>query len=217
MIEEKPGMIAFNYEDFSECAQQMVEHARAEARRLLEEAAEKISEEKKAAAQRGYNDGYSAGCKKALDEFQQKLYSAVAEKVSGIEQMLGTVRETLENVRGEWVSAWERNGLRLACLIAKKIIRRELRDNPEITLGWVREMFSLATGETQLLLRLHPSDRVYLETAVQRMAHELRGLSEVEIMEDETLMPGECVLDSRYGKIDQRVDSQLVRIEQELM
>ena len=133
--------------------------------------------------------------------------------------LVPAIREAVDRIAGaksEWLAHWERTAIHVAAAIAERVMRRELARTPEITLALVREAFELAAGSGDLQLRLHPDDFETLGEHAGRLAGELARLGKVDILADPSISKGGCRVDTRYGSIDQQLEAQLQRIEQEL-
>ena len=124
--------------------------------------------------------------------------------------------QQLRDAKQAWLVYWERNAVRLAAAIASRIIRRELTQQPEITLRLVQEALELAAGSAQVCVHLHPDDYRALGSQVQQFVAQTASLGECEIVADEAISAGGCRIETRFGAIDQQIESQLARIEEEL-
>jgi flagellar assembly protein FliH len=122
----------------------------------------------------------------------------------------------MDIARSQWLAHWEKSAIHVAVAIAERIVRRELAACPQITLELVRESLELAAGSTDLQIRLHPDDFELLGPRVTELANELHSISRAHVVADPQVRLGGCRVDTRFGSIDQRLESQLARIEQEL-
>jgi flagellar assembly protein FliH len=106
--------------------------------------------------------------------------------------------------------------VRLAVAIARRIVRRELHSHPEIAVEWIREALALAVGSGRIQLYLHPQDHAALGDEVRELVAGLGQLGETEIVADSQISPGGCRVVTQFGEVDQRLETQLARIEEEL-
>ncbi len=105
----------------------------------------------------------------------------------------------------------------MAGAIAARVIRHELRRQPEITLTLVREALELAAGSPGVRLRLNPDDHKALGAQVRALIDAMSALGDAEVTADAEISPGGCRVETRFGTIDQQFESQLQRIEEELI
>src|SRR4029079_15812842 len=104
----------------------------------------------------------------------------------------------------------------VACAIAGRITRRDVAQEPEITVQLIREALELAAGSSEIKVRLHPHDFASLGAQVKRLSEQFGKLGTVSVISDPEITLGSCRVDTRFGTIDQQFDAQLARIEEEL-
>jgi flagellar assembly protein FliH len=119
--------------------------------------------------------------------------------------------------KAQWLAHWERCALSLATAIAQRVVRRELARTPEVTLALVKEALELAAGTTDVRLHMHPDDLAILGPEVEALTAELVRLGAAHVVADGNITRGGCRVETRYGTIDQQLETQLARIEQELL
>jgi flagellar assembly protein FliH len=192
-------------EDLSARAERQLAHARRQAEQMLAAARAEIETLRREAAE--------AGRCEAAEEIRRQAAERVAPAVEAICRAARQIQES----KNDWLNHWETVAVRLACAIAGRIVRRELSAQPDITIGWVREALELAAGSAQVRLRLHPQDHMLLGEQVRAMTAALGELGEVEIVPDAEIERGGCRVDTRFGAIDQQIDAQLRRVEEELI
>jgi flagellar assembly protein FliH len=122
----------------------------------------------------------------------------------------------LRQAKQAWLSHWEASAVHLAVAIASKIVRHEIAQQPEITMALVREALELAAGSPSVRLRLHPDDHKAIGDQVRTLIHAMSALGHAEVVADPEISSGGCRVETRFGAIDQRFESQLQRIEEEL-
>lgn len=231
MKREAPTPHLFNFEDLQSQAETYLEAVRKKAREIIEEATLETKQQqerllaeadtiREKARQEGYQEGVRLGALEAENkiqaELQRRLQREVTSAVDSSRKGMINLLDQCANLREEMTQNWENAFLRLVFRVAKTVIRRELKQEPQISVQWVRETLELSLGENGLVLILNPEDAVLLKTPLERLFSEFRQLGEIEIRTDATLSRGDCILRSENGQLDQRLDSQLARIEEEL-
>jgi len=200
--------VAFNFEDMGDRAHRYLEQIRGEAEKILQQARRQAAEIQRRAEEEGRQTAMQAMEKTA----EEKVGQQVRTLLPAIKQAAGEI----EQAKAAWMSYWESNAVHLAVAIAKRIIRREVENEPEIQLEWIREALRLATGSAEMTLRLHPEDRATLGNHAQQIAQAVSGAGQVNIVADESIAAGGCRVDTKFGSIDQQIEAQLSRIEEEL-
>ena len=204
--------VAFNFDDLTTKAQDYLEGVRAEGTRLIEEAkqqAEQVRQQAevagRAAAEESARKNAEATALASLDQRLQTLLPALETAVVGIQQ-----------AKEEWRERWERNVISLATAIAGRVLRRELTAESDIPLTFLREAMELAAGAQQLKVLLHPEDHTALGEQAKQIIAAISRAGDVEILPDPTIERGGCIVRTEFGEIDQQIETQLARIEQEL-
>jgi flagellar assembly protein FliH len=199
---------AFNFEDMSAQAGHYLDGVRAEAARIVAAAIQEAEGLKRQAEA----DGRAAGMKKVGEMVQQRLGQQLETLLPALQQ---TIRE-IRHAKQAWLSHWEKATVRLATAIAGRVVRRQIDRDPKIPLALVREALDLAAGSSQLRIHLNPDDFQTLGTQAESLVREMAPLATAEVLPDPAVTRGGCRLETRLGIIDQRLESQLARIEEEL-
>ena len=69
---------------------------------------------------------------------------------------------------------------------------------------------------TELTLHVSPTDYENLSAQINRLAETLGGLAPSAVVADPTITPGGCRVKTRFGEIDNQIEAQLERIQDEL-
>jgi flagellar assembly protein FliH len=200
--------VAFNFEDMNDRASDYLESVRREAAKIVQQAHQQAETIRRQAEQAGRAAAEEAA-QRAIDE---KIGRQLGTLVPAIEQFIAELNES----KAEWLRQWENAALSVATEIAQRVIRRELAQRPEIALDWISEALRLAAGGSDIKLRLNPADHESLGTQVERIAQALCQLAPTAIVADPAITPGGCVVDTRFGQIDQQIEAQLARLQEEL-
>jgi len=196
--------VAFNFDDMAVQADKYLAKIRSEAARIVV----KAQKEAETIRKRAESEGRQAAMQ-AVDEMVQKQLTKV---IPALKQAV----QGIQDARHAWLSHWEAGAVHLAAAIAKRLIRRELSQQPEIALTLVREALELAAGSSQLRILLNPLDFQSLGNQVRMLVDELSPHMETELAADADITPGGCRVETRFGVIDQQFEAQLQRIEEEL-
>ncbi len=195
---------AFNFEDMADQAKAYVQQVRQQAKEIVERA------QREADAIRGQIET------EAREEAERSIGPRVEQLLEQRLETLAPAIDAIQRARRDWLAHWEQRAVHVAAAIAKRVIRRELDKAPEIPLALVREALELATGSPRIRIRLNPGDHPTLSDSAMTIAERLTPLAQAEVVADESVSPGGCVLETQHGVIDQTFEAQLARIEEEL-
>jgi len=203
-----PSDAAFNFDDLTTKAQSYLDQVRAEGAAIIAAAQQEAGQVKERAKIEGQLAAKEAAEKAALaslDQQLQTLLPALAAAVNGIGQ-----------AKEEWRERWERNAIGLAKAIAERVLRRELKDDFETPKQFLKEALELAAGAQQLKVELNPADHATLGEQASQIVSAVSRAGDVEIIASPTVSRGGCVVRTEFGEIDQQIETQLQRIQQEL-
>ncbi len=199
---------AFNLDDMVTRAEVYLQSTRRQAAEILQ-AAQRQAEAMKARAEQA---GQAAAQAKAEQAVDQKI----AAHWQKVEPLIKTAIDEIQSARHDLLQRWEDSLVHLAVAMAGRIVRKQLESDPTITLEWIREALQLASGSGQLRLHLHPDDRRQLGDDVQQIVSHMKQVTDIEIVDDDSVQRGGCQVTTRFGMVDQQLQTQLDRIEQEL-
>jgi flagellar assembly protein FliH len=203
-----PAHIAFNFEDVALHANRYVDDVQSKAATILANAKRDADTVSRQAEEQGRQAAMRA-VEKVLDE-------KVGQKMESLWPALQKVVADLADARQAWLRQWEQSAVHLTAKIAERVIRRELKQSPQITLDLVREALELAAGSPDVKISLAPADFETLGSQVDRLTKEISRTANATIVADESVSTGGCRVETRQGIIDQQIETQLERIITEL-
>jgi len=152
------------------------------------------------ARQAGFREGEAAG-----------RSAAQAELRPALERLARTVEE-LAQLRPRLREQAEKDLVRLAVAIARRVLRRELSVDPQAIAGLVKAALEqLASGE-RVRVRVHPEH----EAAVRECLADAGRSEAIEIASDAALERGSAIFETARGDLDASAEAQLTEIERGL-
>lgn len=220
-VREGGPQVAFNFEDVRQQCETEIAAARRQAAEILEQARRDVELER----ERLLDDAKATGRREGLTDAEQEIETRAAELArqwadEGLQSTLPAMREvgkTLHRERAQWLANWEADVIQLAVAIAEKLVRRQIETNSDVAPALIREALQLVTASARLRIRLNPADAENLGDFDKDVSNALAGIADVEIVPDDSISPGGCLLETDHGRIDARLQTQLERIFQELV
>ena len=200
--------VAYNLTDMVGQADDYLETVRQEAAKIIQRAQREAVGIQEQAEQ--------AGRKAARDAVEALLDEKVSRQMQSLIPALNHAVSQIEDSKGQWLRHWETSVIKLATSIAERIIRHEIKAEPELTLEWVREALRLAAGSAEITVRLCPEDHQTLRTEADSLASLFLPLATANIIADPNITQGGCRVETEFGAIDQQIETQLARVEEEL-
>jgi flagellar assembly protein FliH len=155
----------------------------------------------KTAFENGFRQGEKAGMAIA-----EKQFEALIKKYAEAIVEIGRLRPAL-------YAQVEREVVRLALEVAKKIVHREVHADREIVQTLIRVALSHVAVKSAATVRLHPAD--YEFVLEHRAASTRPGESgrEVTLVADKSIERGGCLVETECGDVDARIDEEFREVE----
>jgi len=132
------------------------------------------------------------------------------------EAMLRRMAETLEelgSLRQQMIQQTESQTVRLALTIAKRILRREVSLDEDLTIAMARVALDRLGEHAGATIRLHPDD--YALTTGE--GQDPWDSDQVTVVADDNISRGGCRIESAFGFVDASVDAQFDEIEKAVL
>jgi type III secretion protein L len=159
--------------------------------------------------------------RKILDDAEQARQTALETSFKeGYEQGLREWNVAVAEVnaaRDKYLTGSEPELIRLAVRIAQKIIGEELRTNPETIVSVARACLEGAGRERSLTVRVPAADLDLVRRRIVLLREAAGPNRSIEVVADAAIGPGGCVVESEYGVIDARLETQLRCMESILL
>lgn len=213
--------VVFNFDDLRQRGDAYVESVRQQVGQMLASAEAEVSTLRKSAHQLGYEEGQRDGLRNAGESIEQRARQiaekAAAEGLATALPALKLVAESLAVERDRWIGDWEATGVRLAAAIAERLLGRQLQLKPESAREMLREALQLAVGAPRIRVHLNGDDAQLLGKQATEVIRVLAACGEAEIVADNALTRGGCLIETQHGQIDARIETLLDRIVAELL
>ena len=193
---------------FNGQADEYLQEVRAAAAKIVQDANAEAAAIRQRAEQAGRDAAQAA--------IHQMLDDKVAAQIRTLRPALDQVAQELRDARGQWLTHWHRTAVVVAREMAERILRREVQHDVELPLTLVREALDLAAGMGEVTIRMSVQDYDNLKSSVQQIVESLSTVANARVVADESVDAGSCLVTTQFGEIDQRISTQLARLEEEL-
>lgn len=161
---------------------------------------------------------------RAREEAQSIKESAAKE---GYEEGIAQAKADIENLRnslGVFMSAKQEvfdyispDLLEISVDIAKKIIKKEIQEDPTIILENITDLLkSLSKEETRVTLRVNPQQAMLVKQQIPEVVAMAGSEAKVNVISDENITFGGCMVTTTNGIIDATIETQISIISEAL-
>ncbi len=165
--------------------------------------AEQIQEEIQNAYNQGFNDG------------QQTTSASFQAQIQQHQRWLKNLDSVISELQQQYrltIAQLEESVIDLATMIAKYILQIESLSNSELVIEQARKAIKSLDNDTIFRIRLNPENVSVLEKAKSNLIKDSQTVEKVKLVADNSIEPGDCVLETSAGTIDARLTSQLEKI-----
>jgi flagellar biosynthesis/type III secretory pathway protein FliH len=141
-------------------------------------------------------------------------YAAAEEELAATRAALGGVLGALQESRGAYVAAAERDVVELAIAIAEKIVGAALAADPALVCSMVAGALRAVEGGDGVVLEVNPDDVELVQRWLDSTTIPLAA--KLDLRAERRIGRGGCVVRTADGEIDARVREQLDRAEEVL-
>ena len=166
-------------------------------RNLISRAREEAESIRETAAKEGYQEGLNAAKEDILS-----VKDAIASFFNANQQVYDAIAPDI---------------LEISLDIAKKIIKKEMKEDPQILIDNIKEILKgLSKEETKIMLKVNPMQADILKQEIPQAVSYLGLEAKIMIIPDENTMEGGCLVTTTNGVIDATIETQLSIISEVL-
>jgi len=186
-------------------AESIRDKAREEAKSMVAHAASEADRIRELARQEGFQAGFEKGLQTAKELFLSEI-----DQAQKIKDQIVLERETL-------YEQFERDLVNLALDIAKRVIYDRLEADDTALKHVVESTLQKIKGRAKVQLRISKYDYQKILDLKNTFVSKLQYLENLDIIQDDLLSPGSCIVDTGSGVIDGGVHTRIKEIETALV
>ncbi|MFC1745512.1 FliH/SctL family protein [Candidatus Riflebacteria bacterium] len=184
-----------------ECAQ-LKEESRLETEKIKRDAYEE-------GFSQGEAEGFSKGESDGLSEGRLEFTALIRE--------VQLIIDELKSSRYGLLVSSEKQMVKLAMSIARKIVSYESKVNPEVILHNLKSAIRRLSEGEKAVIRLNQKDKSLVDYHKKELLGSLRSMENVKIVVDDLIQAGGCLIETDLGNIDATIDSQMEILEARLI
>jgi flagellar biosynthesis/type III secretory pathway protein FliH len=163
--------------------------------------------------QDAYCRGFSDGEKSGFGQGERAGQEAAAEQLDGVLKSLAQQLSDLAHLQRRACRDLEKEMVRLALDVARKLVGREVQTDVETVAGIVREAVNRVEHAENITIRMNPADLQRLAELRPRLPEELAEAGRVRFEADASISSGGCRVESDSGDIDARLEQRFKIVE----
>lgn len=144
-----------------------------------------------------------------INRERMRLSSALQSATKMIKEV-SLLKEEIVRDSEKWI-------IDLIFAVTEKIIHKEASTSRDIVAAVLKDAVVGVRNQEKINVRLSPLDCQYMREVSPQFFNELRGAETMSFEEDDEIMQGGVVIETRFGGIDARLDHQLNNLREEVV
>lgn len=178
----------------------------------MAEAAEAKAKAETVGHEEGHAKGYAEGLKAAADEVRSDYegrFSHALSLLESIYQGLSAERANLaEGHATQMIRIWE--------LMLQKMLQAHVEIDPAVVQRMLQYILTRVSDREKILIYLNPEDIAMIESGKEQIMDGIRGVKIFELLSDDYVEKGSCLIETNLGIYDARWKTQLEQISAEV-
>ena len=182
---------------------------------IMEQYIKEAEEQAKLRYDEEMNRAYNEGIEKAQIEANNIIEQAKVE----YEKILNEIVEIKENAINEYkneLKSSEKDIIDLALEITEKIINYEVNRSDDYIISVVEDAVNRVVNKKDVIVKLSTQDYYIVQANKKLLTARVKGFGEIELVLDESLDPGSCIVDTPLGVIDGSLQVRMDNIQREI-
>lgn len=191
-------------------AQETLDAATAEAEKIVEDTKQEAKDLLDKVQKEGYDTGYKEGKEQGIKDGKEKIEDELAEIVKQTNEKAQKTLQDAKELTAEYFTEAEDDIVKIVIMAIEKILPQHFLDAPQVILPVVREAINHVRDQKEIIIHVEPYSYDLILMARPEFKSMLTdGTATIEIVSDDALQPGDCVIETPNGGVDARLSTQL--------
>ena len=209
-LKKQAAEIEAQAEQIKQQAQETLDAAQAEAEKIVADTKKEAEQLLERVHKEGYDAGHTEGKAQGIKDGKAKIKEELAEIVrQANDKAQKTIQDAKEQTAEYFIRA-EDDIVKIVLMAIEKILPQHFLDVPQVILPVVREAISHVRDQKEIKIHVEPDSYDLILMARSEFQSMLTdGTAIIEVISDEALKPGDCVIETPNGGVDARLSTQL--------
>ncbi|PKL08606.1 MAG: flagellar assembly protein FliH [Spirochaetae bacterium HGW-Spirochaetae-7] len=169
------------------------------------EAKARIDEVTKAAHKEGFDEGREAGYKEGKNEVERLV------------NRLHVILDRAMDKRAQILEQTEAQVVELVLLIARKVVKTISENQKNVVLSNITQALRKLKTRSDVIVRVNLADLQLTTEHAKDFIEMAENAKKLAIVEDSAVDRGGCIIETDFGEIDARIQSQLHELEEKIL
>lgn len=184
--------------------QNLMEQAKRDMQALEAQTRNTVADLEAGAKKKGYQEGFDQGYAEGASEVRRL-----------VERMHLIIQKVIEK-RADIIEGAETQVVNLVLLIARKVIKVISENQRNVVINNVIQALRKLKTRGDVVIRVNLDDLKLTSDNTKEFIKMVENVKSISVVEDSSVDPGGCVVETDFGQIDARIASQLHEIEEKV-
>jgi flagellar assembly protein FliH len=186
-------------------AEQAITDAENKIAELERHAQARIDEVTKSAHKKGFEQGREEGFKEGKNEVERLIVR------------LHTILERAMDKRADILDQTEGQIIELVLLVSRKVIKTISENQKNVVISNIAQALRKLKARSEVIIRVNLADLQLTTEHVKDFVEMAENAKRITVMEDSAVDRGGCIIETDFGEIDARIQSQLRELEEKIL
>lgn len=210
------GAIVLDLGDLQRQGDAIIEQAKRKADEIIKSAKRQRERLLEGAANYGRTEGFAQGKIDGMNEGRAEgKAEAIAQWAPTLAELTDRWTEALSNFESERILLQNQaidSVLDFATVFAQRVTKRAIELDPEAACAQLDAAMGMLLHPTRVVIVVHPDDHEVIDAALPALLEKFDEIQHAELLTDEALTHGSCVIRSGAEEIDADVQRQIDRL-----
>jgi flagellar assembly protein FliH len=173
----------------------------------------RLLEEQSKAKSAGFKQGYEEG----LEKIKQEIFLQMQEEAQANLQRLNSFLDEMENAKNEVLRSSERLIIEMIYGVAKEVLLKQLETDRGYVVRLCESLFEKVSGSEFVCIKVSEGDFENIKSFEPEWTERLKKIKNFRIEIAEGVVQGGCLVETDWGGVDARVETQLEHLRSSLI
>jgi flagellar assembly protein FliH len=164
----------------------------------------------------GQKEGYDKGYGEGLAKAESSVRSEYEGKFAGAVSLLEGIAVSLDQSREQLAKTHSPQLIRLWEMMLSKMLATMVEMDPKVIERVVSGLLKRISDRERIIVYLNPADMTMIEENKDTLMDSIRGVKFFELMSDDYVEKGSCLIETNLGIYDARWKTQLEQVSSEV-
>ena len=160
----------------------------------------------------GHTTGYAEGLAKAETDMRHEYESKFSQALALLDEMVKSLSASRERLAGahssQLIRMWE--------TMLRRMLATSVEMDPKVVERIVHDLLKRISDRERIIVYLNPEDVAMIEESKEKLIDSIRGVKFFELMSDDHVDKGSCLIETNLGIYDARWRTQLEQVSSEI-